>query len=184
LITLVIACASPAQDLRPPALASDELARLNGLREATERVRVAYGAGCIAAPCTPSFRIRDEMEAVASWDGPSFRIWLHRRALEPGVEPRPAVAHELGHWLLGHTEQYCEGRAFECETDANAEAVRILGAGWGLSQEEAISLMYASLMAGLHRRDPLRGHDTPCRELSLFAQAFGRPQPPCATPGG
>jgi hypothetical protein len=147
-------------------------------------VRVAYGAGCIAKPCAPSFLISDQLEAVAMWDGPAFRIWLQRGALAPGVEPRPAVAHELSHWLLGHSEQYCAVRAFECETAANAEAVRVLVAGWAVSQEEAISLMYASLIAGIGRRQLLRGHDTPCREVSVFAQAFSRPQPPCAARGG
>lgn len=185
LIMLVVACVSPAQEaLRAPALTSDESARLEGLQDAAERVRVAYGAGCLAKPCAPGFIVRDQLKAVAIWDGPAFRIWLQRRALAPGVEPRPAVAHELSHWLLGHTGQYCAERAFECETAANAEAVRVLVAGWAVSREEAISLMYASLMAGLHRTEPLPGHDTPCRELSVFAHTFNRPQPPCAPRGG
>src|SRR6266851_4246258 len=68
------------------------------------------------------------------------------------------------------------------EAAANAEAVRVLVVGWAVNREEAISLMYASLMAGLHRTEPLPGHDTPCRELSVFAQTFNRPQPPCAPP--
>lgn len=184
LVLAVTACASPVEEIaQATSLTPAESARLEDLRDAAERVRVAYGAGCIAKPCAPTFLIRDQLDAVAMWDGLAFRIRLQRRALAPGVEPRPSVAHELSHWLLGHTEQYCAVRAFECETAANAEAVRILVAGWAVSQEEAISLMYASLLAGLHRSEPLRGHDTPCREASVFARAFSRPLPPCAAQG-
>ena len=182
LVLGVTACAStsPGQEAhRPAALTSAEIARLTELSEAAERARVAYGAGCLTRPCVPRLVVAEELPAVAIWDGPAFRMWLQRRALGPGVEPRPAVAHELSHWLLGHTEQECATRPFECETAANAEAVQVLMAGWAMTQEEAISLMYASLLAGLNRSQPLRGHDVPCREIMVFAQAFNRPPPPC-----
>src|SRR5713226_8409402 len=176
----VAACASTAQEAhRPAALTPAEIARLTELSEVAERVRVAYGAGCLASPCMPRLVVAEELPAIAIWDGPAFRIWLLRRALGPGVEPRPAVAHELSHWLLGHTDQECAPRPFECETAANAEAVRVLVTGWGVGQEEAVSLMYASLMAGLNRPQPLRGHDAPCREVAVFAQTFNRPLPSC-----
>jgi hypothetical protein len=178
---LVTACVPPSLDTRRgPPLTPVEATRLEELQAAAERVRVAYGAGCLAKPCAPGFLIRDALEAVAIWDGPAFRIWLVRRALAPGFEPRPAVAHELGHWLLGHTSHACATRMFECETAANAEAVRILTTGWAMSHEEAVSLMYASLLAGLRRGTHARGHENPCRELALFAETFERPLPPCA----
>jgi len=180
LVLAVAACASTAQEgQRPAALTAAEIARLTELSGVAERVRVAYGAGCLTPPCVPRLVVAEELPAVAVWDGPGFRLWLQRRALVPGAEPRPAVAHELSHWLLGHTEQECATRSFECETAANAEAVQVLIAGWGMTREEAVSLMYASLVAGLNRSQPLRGHDTPCRELTVFAQAFSRPSPSC-----
>lgn len=179
-LVLGVACASTAQEAqRPSALTPAEIARLTELSEVAERVRLAYGAGCVARPCVPRLVVAEELQAVAVWDGPGFRIWLQRRALGPGVEPRPAVAHEMSHWLLGHTEQDCATKPFECETAANAEAVQVLITGWALTREEAISLIYASLMAGLNRSQPLRGHDTPCREVAVFAQAFNRPLPAC-----
>jgi hypothetical protein len=180
-IALVLgACAPTVQEGRSaPSLTPAEAARLQDLQAAAERVRVVYGAGCLAKPCTPGFLIREDLEAVAIWDGPAFRIWLVRRALAAGAEPRPAVAHELGHWLLGHTVSECAVRAFECETAANAEGVRILVAGWGVSESDAISLMYNSLLAGLRGGRRLRGHEDPCREATVFAQTFNRPPPPC-----
>ena len=180
-VALVLnACASQLQDARPrPSLTPAEAARLQDLQAAAERVRLAYGAGCLAQPCTPGFLIRDNLEAVAIWDGPAFRIWLVRRALAAGAEPRPAVAHELSHWLLGHTAQECTVRAFDCETAADAEAVRILVVGWGVSEAEAVSLVYNSLLAGLRDGRHVRGHDDPCREATVFAQTFNQPPPAC-----
>ncbi len=184
LVLGVAACASTAQEAqRPTALTPAEIARLTELSEVAERVRVAYGAGCLAKPCMPRLVVAEELPAVAIWDGPAFSIWLQRRALGPGVEARPAVAHELSHWLLGHTDQECATRPFECETAANAEAVQVLITGWALAREEAVSLMYASLMASLNRSQSLRGHDAPCREVAVFAQTFNRPLPPCIVEG-
>jgi hypothetical protein len=183
-LVLLVGCASPVLHARQAInLTPDESGRLEELRGAAERIRVAYGRGCIVKRCAPDFLIIDNLEAVAIWDASAFRIRLLRRALAPDVEPRPAIAHELGHWLLGHTDQNCAGLAFECETAANAEAVRVLVAGWAVSHEEAVSLMYASLMGGLRQGQPLRGHEEVCREVAAFAQTFNRPLPPCGTPG-
>jgi len=182
-VTLAIglaACPPAASESQyTQSLTPEESARLAELEAATERVRVAYGAGCVATPCAPTFAIADTLEAPAMWDGPSFRIWLPRRALAAGAELRPAVAHELSHWLLGHTGQDCAPRMFDCETAANAEAVRVLAVGWGMTTEEAVSLVYASLLGGLRRGNPTRGHDAPCAEVQLFARRFARPPPPC-----
>jgi len=71
---------------------------------------------------------------------------------------------------------------FQCETAANAEAVRVLAVGWGMTSEEAVSLVYGSLLAGLRRGNPPRGHDAPCEEVQVFAKRFARPPPPCGTP--
>jgi hypothetical protein len=126
----------------------------------------------------PDLVVVEGLESVAIWDAAHFRIGVQRRALVAGVEPRPALAHELAHWLLGHTDDGCAGRSFECETAANAEGVRVLTVGWALAREEATSLMYASLGAGLRRGRSMRGHDA-CRELAEFARAFGRLPPAC-----
>jgi hypothetical protein len=126
----------------------------------------------------PDLVVVEGIESVAIWDAARFRIGVQRRALAAGVEPRPALAPELAHWLLGHTDAGCAARSFECETAANAEGVRVLTVGWALAHEEAISLMHASLSAGLRRGRPMRGHDA-CRELVEFARAFGRLPPTC-----
>jgi hypothetical protein len=127
----------------------------------------------------PVLIVVEGLEPVALWDAARFRIGLRRRALAAGVEPRPALAHELAHWVLGHTDAGCAGRGFECETAANAEAVRVLVAGWTMPPEEAVTFMYTSLTAGLRRGRPLRGHEAPCEEVAEFARAFGRPPPAC-----
>jgi hypothetical protein len=175
------ACAGPVHGPGPDrSLTSAEVARLEALKEATERVRLAYGAGCLAKPCIPRFAISEELEAPAMWDGPSFRVWLQRRALAPGAEPRPALAHELSHWLLGHTQLWCRASLFDCETAANAESVHVLVVGWGLTHDQAVSLVYAALLGGLKRNVAVRGHERPCEEVAAFARAFNRPEPPCA----
>src|SRR5262245_22025434 len=139
LVLGLVACAAPmTESSREPSLTRPEIARLQDLKDAAERTRVAYGAGCLAKPCMPRFAITEELEAPARWDGPSFRIWLRRQALAPGAEPRPAVAHELSHWLLGHSASECAASHFDCETEANAEAVHVLVVGWGVSQEYAV----------------------------------------------
>jgi len=183
LVLGLVACAAPmTESSREPSLTRPEIARLQDLKDAAERTRVAYGAGCLAKPCIPRFAITEELEAPARWDGPSFRIWLRRQALAPGAEPRPAVAHELSHWLLGHSASECAASHFDCETEANAEAVHVLVVGWGVSQEYAVSLMYRSLLIGLQRNGPIRGHEKPCHELTVFARAFQQPEPACDRP--
>jgi len=185
-ITLIVCgWASSVRAADPPlTLTPDEAVRLEALRDASERVRAAYGRRCTQDPCVPSLLPKDTLEAVAIWDASLFRIRLHRRALAAGVDPRPAFAHELSHWLLGHTGINCLGQALECETAANAEAVQVLVAGWALPHEDAVSLMYNSLASGLRRDRPLRGHDALCQEVAAFARRFNRPLPACASSGG
>ena len=185
-ITLIVggwASSGRAAD-QPLTLTPDEAVRLEALRDASERVRAAYGRRCTQDPCVPMLLPRDTLEAVAIWDAALFRIRLHRRALAAGVDARPAFAHELSHWLLGHTGVNCLGQALECETAANAEAVRVLRAGWALSQDEAVALMYNSLLSGLRRERSLRGHETFCTEVTMFARTFNLVLPSCASPGG
>ena len=175
---------APAPPARPApsALTPEELGRLQALRAATERVRTAYGLPCAGTRCAPELVVVGGLEPVALWDAARYRIGLQRRALAGGVEPRPALAHELGHWVLGHTDATCAGRAFECETAANAEAVPILVIGWAVAREDAVSLTYASLTAGLRRGRSMRGHEAACEEVAVFARSFGRPPPPCPAP--
>lgn len=168
----------PAPQAERP-LTPEESARLADFQRAADRVRVAYGRACARRLCTPRFVIVEQLPAVGIWDASLFRIRLQRRALAPDVEPRPAVAHELGHWLLDHRGETCVARMFECETAANAEGVRILVVGWGLGEQEAVSLMYNSLMGGLRRGRTLPGHETACREVAVFAQQFNRAPPSC-----
>jgi hypothetical protein len=120
-------------------------------------VRIVYGP-----PCAGSRVIVEGLEPVAIWDPARFRIGLQRRALAPGVEPRPALAHELAH---------------EREMATNAEAVRSSRSDGGSRTRRG--LMYASLSGAVHRIQPMRGHDTACPELAEFASTFGRASPLC-----
>ena len=87
------------------------------------------------------------------------------------------VAHELGHYVLGHdrplrgaTPDELEREYQQRELDANAKGVEILIRVAGFSEARALRTMYdylAGVQWALDRypRMDLRGHKSPCEEM-------------------
>ncbi len=94
------------------------------------------------------------------------------------------VAHELGHYLLGHDEPLRGVTMLEQqqeqerrELDANAKAVEILVRTGRLPEEQALSLMYDGML-GFYRAVSaghgvvLWGHRHPCDEMADLIRRF------------
>jgi IrrE N-terminal-like domain len=94
------------------------------------------------------------------------------------------VAHELGHYLLGHDEPLRGVTMLEQqqeqeqrELDANAKAVEILVRTGRLPEEQAVSLMYDGML-GFYRAVSAGhgmvpwGHRHPCEEMADLIRRF------------
>lgn len=94
------------------------------------------------------------------------------------------VAHELGHYVLGHeeplhgnTDAELERDYQQRELDANAKAVEILRRVAGMSEVRALKAMYDYLLGVqmVRERSPqlnLRGHKPPCEEIADLLTRF------------
>ena len=94
------------------------------------------------------------------------------------------VAHELGHYVLGHeaplrgaTTADLERDYQQRELDANAKAVEILASVGGMSEVRALKSVYTYLLGirwALDRypRLDLSGHKPPCEEIADLLSRF------------
>jgi hypothetical protein len=94
------------------------------------------------------------------------------------------ISHELGHATLGHRPS--ESPSVERERGANRRGVEILVKFLGLSEQEALDIYAAYLIAAnrsRHGRDVLipAGHLMPCEELRELWTGFGQTAPACET---
>jgi hypothetical protein len=104
--------------------------------------------------------------------------------LDPAKQTDFLLAHELGHWVLGHPDgrtypslAEAERAQIPKELDANAEAVKILVLGRGWSERTAFQHVHAYIWsykrlvdAGKTARP--RGHPAPCVEINDLIQRF------------
>jgi len=113
------------------------------------------------------------------------RGFLAVNRLVLGSEFRDAiVAHELGHYVLGHAAPLAgatpEARRREREQrelDANAKAVEILIRVKHVPEDQALRMVYSYLL-NVHRRlqrtpgEDLLGHRPPCEEIADLLARF------------
>jgi len=172
-----------ANDPRLLVLAED-------LRPAMERVAAAerYGRFCIwGGRCRPILP-RIVVEESSEGGGASYSGWANLFRLSPGLldtdhwARRWLLAHEFGHWVLGHlilppqgfnrTGSFCYQQRLACEIAANTESVRILELGWGVPHADAVEEAYRALLGVyLSRHVGLPGHD-PVAEIRAFREEF------------
>lgn len=104
----------------------------------------------------------------ARWDG--ARIYVDERFVR-SPHLLALVAHELGHFVLGH-----DGPAPvtpEMELQATAAGVEILVRVLKLSEAAAVRLVYAHLLAAHDGGEPvLPGHRPPCEEIASLLRRF------------
>ena len=96
------------------------------------------------------------------------------------------IAHELGHYLLGHDEPLRGVTMLEQqqeqeqrELDANAKAVEILAWVRAVPEDQALRMVYSYLL-NVHRRllrspgEDLLGHRPPCDEIADLLGRYPR----------
>lgn len=96
------------------------------------------------------------------------------------------LAHEMGHWILGHVDGRAVGTSQSVlrqnEIDADIKAVEILMRAKSMSQTKAFAAVYAQQMASKQTLDegktvPLASHPDPCRKMSALLAAYPAEQP-------
>ena len=181
-----------AGDPRFIAIAAD-------LRPAMERVAAAedYRYPCIWGRCRPILPRLLAEESTTNRRSAGFHrfdnvivVNLAQLGDRPQWLRRTVLAHEMGHWLLGHASYRPEdnglvglitgkgGGCFDnrlaCEIGANAEAVRTLTLGWGVPHAESVEQVYWMLaLSSLSRGPGTVNHHDPLVELDAFRRTFG-----------
>lgn len=124
---------------------------------------------------------------VASTGG-TYRRGLFTISTPPLLSPYrdSVVAHEMAHYVLGHDVPLSSSTGYDHqrqqelrELDANAKAVEILVRVRRISEEQALRIMYAHLIAvhrGVQRGTAMLapGHRPPCEEAADLLGRFPR----------
>jgi hypothetical protein len=140
-------------------------------------------------PFIPEIMVSGELDVMAGFSHSRNVIVVSRQLLErPQWLQRAVLAHELGHRVRWNGS-LCHKDRLACEIGANAEAVRILEVGWGISHAEAVEQVYWTLVLSSlspPRVDTEGAHDA-LAELAAFRKPFGCSDPTggtCAGPPG
>jgi len=110
---------------------------------------------------------------------PNGLIVMHKRLYAGDTEElrRAILAHEFAHQLLNHPRRCREAKYRPlCEQQADIHSVRVLELGWGMSQAEAVKLVYARLL-GRAGHMPRNGHAAGCDEILAFTIIYRLPVP-------
>lgn len=162
------------------SLSPQQEQRLDEVRRLADRTAAIYGV--------PSVRISVQTATNLNIGGVyrQGNIFLNVRTLDsPGLVK--LVAHELGHYVLGHDSvipqavsqaEYTRAQA-QRELDANAKAVEILVRAGGMTEPEAVKLVAAALRRSVDsqaRGAPLTpGHLPATEELTDLLARFPEP---------
>ena len=168
LIGLVTVLVAGCVSLTPP-----QQSRLTDFKGFTQTVTVAYGKPDVKLMAMQPGDSTVPL-AVIRRDG----LLLFSPELLRGTSPGQfaydlglfAIAHELGHYVTGRFG--CP----TCEMDANAEAVKILMLGRGMSEREAFDLVanmlaFTASLQGMGT-PVIAGHPSACTELANLAGRY------------
>jgi len=125
-------------------------------------------------------------EAVAIVDvGRPGTIFINRDILQVPLGARAVLAHELAHYMAGHTRNpLCKTTPHRCEVEAHVRSVPLLVIGWQMEQREALTLVYNYLRGTTKSYAQgtttlAKGHASPCQEWRDVAAAYSLATPEC-----
>jgi hypothetical protein len=174
---------------------ADELAVLDEYQRAAEKIisRMQPGLkGKQLADAVPNVRVADNytmwtMKHPVAYIQPSrglinarfpATIYVNRAVLAHPRKARAVLAHELAHYIKGHTHaQACVGRAAACEDEANITAPALLHEGWGITWwPDSVAHIYAYLIGTARMPVPANGHpvghEDSCGHVRVFAAHY------------
>jgi len=149
-------------------LTPDQQATLASYQERADKVTTAYGVGNV-------FFLVGAHNSAA---GGTMRVGglMTMEAMALDQKDDVLVAHELGHWVLGHAGRptHSLDDRYRQEMDANAEAVKILTIGWGWSERRAYVAVLDRLWHVKRAAPPIpEGHPPdPCLEIADLVRRF------------
>jgi hypothetical protein len=161
------------------AYTEPEQARIDAYERAAEQILQSRG---MKGPA-PAVRVGTDPSLAGAGRPAGYytdqgrRIVVNRAAVADDYIAQAVLSQELAHYVLGHADNACRERRFECEIEARIASVELLMTGWGLEYSDAIRLQYAYLksvvLAAQRGEVPATpGKSDPCRELQEFATRF------------
>jgi hypothetical protein len=155
------------------SLTPAQQAGLDDWTEFANRVTTAYGK--------PAVRLipNDSGGGVAGLMYPDGRMMVRPDRISRGNDF--LLAHELGHYVTGFF-----GCGVSCELAANAEAVKVLMIGRGMTEAQAVGVVYTYLWRYKRRADAKltmvpAGHPDPCVEILDIARRYPQYPSPAYT---
>jgi hypothetical protein len=159
---LLAGCAA----LAPTSLTPAQQFRLAEYKAFAHTVTAAYGKPDITIVVEDSAGYGPPTVSMMRPDGVMILSPVALTPLPSGLRRDFIVAHELGHYVLGHRS----GGGVPHELDATGEAVKILVIGNGWTEqaafEHAVRFLRELAAAQAQGRPVARGHLSACREIA------------------